>query len=329
MKRVTLNWQPLNVHQPWQWPQAFQYVLYGGASVLGVLLLSPWWLHSWQTLNEAQAAQATWLAQQEATQVLRLQTQQRLQTQLQPQLPLVNVAVLTQLAQQQGLQSAQLGIDKPAPNAAVNALQLQQLPVHLKVQGTWDGWLNWLAQWPNAAQGVTVSSLALKADSGGGVSAQLWAVLPQFTGVEAAFEPSHRNADGTAMADPFDVQSWALVQRGHAQQHASYMRWVVPELMRARDVLEAFPRERLQYVGHMASATGVEALVRVVPSTSTQKAAQMMSVYRVRVGQRLGQDFGKLLTVQPHQLVVQELAMSAQGEWQTREVHLPLHEASP
>ena len=72
-----------------------------------------------------------------------------------------------------------------------------------------------------------------------------------------------------------------------------------------------------------------DALVKVLPLTVAKKDAQMVSVYRVRLGQRLGQDFGKVLAVQSDQLVVQELALSPTGEWQTREVRLPLQEAAP
>jgi type IV pilus assembly protein PilP len=93
--------------------------------------------------------------------------------------------------------------------------------------------------------------------------------------------------------------------------------------------LETFPRERLQYVGHLASGSGLEALVKVVSPTGGEKEAQMMSVYRVRLGQRLGQDFGKVMSVQPDQILLQELALSPTGEWQTREVRLRLQESAP
>jgi hypothetical protein len=136
----------LDWRQPWGWPRAFQNALFVGAGVLGVLLLSPWWLSSWQMWDEANAAQAQFQTQQESTQMLRVQTAQLLQTRSQPQASLADAAVLTQLAQQQGLQFSELGMDKPQQTNALNALHLQQLPVHLKVQGSWDGWLNWLAQ---------------------------------------------------------------------------------------------------------------------------------------------------------------------------------------
>ena len=320
--------QQLDWRQPWGWPRAFQNVLFVGAGVFGVLLLSPWWVRSWQSWDAVSSAQAKLLAQQEATQMLRVQTAQLLQTHSQPHVSLADAGVLTQLAQQQGLQLSELSMDKPQQTAALNVLHLQQLPVHLKVQGSWNGWLNWLEKWPAAAPGVTVASLALKADPRGGISARVLAVVPQHKTTESTFELSSVNLEGAA-ADPFNAQIWITAQRVHAEKHPSYVRLVVPELLRTRDVLETIPRERLQYVGHVAYSSEWEALVKVLPLTVAKKDAQMVSVYRVRLGQRLGQDFGKVLAVQSDQLVVQELALSPTGEWQTREVRLPLQEAAP
>jgi type IV pilus assembly protein PilP len=319
----------LNWRQPWCWPRPFQHVLFTVAGALGVMLLSPWWLHSWQTLDEAIEAQAKLQDKQAATQALREQTARLMQTHKQPEVSLADTAVLTQLAQQQGLQLSQLGMDKPQQSAALNALQLQQLPVHLKVQGAWDGWLNWLALWPTAAPGVTVASLEIKAEPRGGISAQVLALAPQSTATESAFELSGVNSDRAAGADPFNAEAWVTAQRTHAQQQPTYSRWVAPELLRPREVLEAFPRERLQYVGHMASGAELEALIKVLPSTGVKKDTQMMSVYRVRLGQRLGHDFGKVLAIQPDHLLLQELAVTSTGEWQTREVRLTLLEAAP
>lgn len=328
MKWQSMAVNQLNWREPWGWPRTLQYGLFVGAGVLGMLLLSPWWLRSLQSWDEANAAQATLQAQQVATQALREQTAQLLQTPKQPKVALADAAVLTQLAQQQGLQLSQLGLEKTQQNPALKALHMEQLPVHLKVQGSWDGWLNWLAQWPNAAPGVTVTSLELKADSRGGISAQLLAVAPQSTVTESNFELSSVNLDGSA-TDPFNAQAWASAQRARAEQHPSYTRLVVPELLRPREVLEAFPRERLQYVGHIGTGSELEALIKVLPPAGANKEAQLMNVYRVRLGQRLGQDFGKVLTVQPDHLLIQELAVTSAGEWHTREVRLPLHEAAP
>ena len=319
----------MNWREPWGWPRNLQFALFVGAGVLGVLLLSPWWLHSWYTWDEANEAQAKLLEQQVATHALHVQTAQLLQMQSQPQAALADANALTHLAQQQGLQFSQLALDKPQQSPTLHALHMQQVPVHLKVQGSWDGWLNWLAQWPIAAPGVTVASLELKADPRGGISAQVLAVAPQSTEAGASFEWPSVNVEGAAPTDPFNAQDWAHAQRAHAEQHPSYTRLVAPELLRPRNVLETYSRERLQYVGQIASGGEVDALVQVLPPVGAKKDTPMMSVYRVRVGSHLGQDFGKVLVVQPDQLVVQELVLGPQGEWHNREVRLPLHEAAP
>lgn len=315
--------------QPWLWPRHFQYALFVGAGFLGALLLSPWWVHSWSAWSDVSQAQAKLLAQQQATLALREQTAQLQQASSQSPTSFADAAVLSQLAQQEGLQLAQIGMDKPQQTASLSALQIQQLPVHLKVQGSWDGWLNWLSHWPSAAPGVTVASLELKADPRGGISAQMLAVAPQSTQPESSFELSSVKLDDAAPTDPFSSQVWASAQRQHAGQHPSYARLVAPELLRPRDLLETFPRERLQYVGQIGAGAELEALVKVLPPTADKKDTTMFSVHRVRVGSHLGQDFGKVLAVQSDQLVVQELALTPTGEWQTREVRLPLQQAPP
>ncbi len=324
-----LSLRELDVRQPWAWPRAAQQALLIGAGLVGALLLSPWWLQSLSAWTEVTQAQDKLLVQQQATQALREQTAQLLQAAQVDPTTFADVKVLTELAQQQGLQFSYLGMDKPQQKANLSALQIQQLPMHLKVQGSWDGWLNWLAQWPSAAPGVTVASLELKADPRGGISAQVLAVAPQSTAAESAFELSSINLDGVTPTDPFSAQSWANAQRSHAEQHPSYTRLVVPELLRPRDLLETFPRERLQYVGLIGSGAQLDALVKVLPPSKDQKDSAMLSVHRVRVGSHLGQDFGKVLAVQPDQLVVQELALTPTGEWQTREVRLLLQQGAP
>jgi len=319
----------MDLRQPWLWPRHFQYALFLGSGFLGVLLLSPWWVNSWNAWSDVAQAQAKLLAQQQATLALREQTAQLLQTSSQSSMTFGDPAVLSQLAKQEGLQLTQIGMDKPQQPTSLSALQIQQLPVHLKVQGSWDGWLNWLSHWPSAAPGVTVASLELKADPLGGISAQMLAVAPQSTQSESAFELSSVKLDDATSIDPFSAQGWASAQRQHAEQHPSYARLVAPELLRPRDLLETFPRERLQYVGQIGSGTTLEALVKVLPPTLAKKDTAMFSVHRVRVGSHLGQDFGKVLAVQYDQLVVQELALTPTGEWQTREVRLPLQQVVP
>ena len=55
----------------------------------------------------------------------------------------------------------------------------------------------------------------------------------------------------------------------------------------------------------------------------------MLTVHRVRVGGHLGQDFGRVLAISTEQLLVQELVLAPTGEWQSRQINLPLKETSP
>ena len=329
MKALNMRLPPLDLRCPWLWPRAYQYAVWVGSGVLGVVLVSPWWLNSWQACDAANEASAQLQAQLETTQTLRTQTAQLLHTASQGQVTWADASVLSQLAQQQGLQVTHVSLEKPQHSPAMAALHIQQLPVHLNVQGAWESWLNWLAQWPTAALGVTVSSLELKADARGGIAGQVLAIAPQLTAAEPLLEQARGDIDGAASADPFSAQAWAQAQRAYAQQHPSYVRWVAPELLRPRDMLEAFPRERLLYVGQISSKGELEALVKVLPHAGAKKDAALMTVHRVRVGQHLGQDFGKVLAIASEQLVVQELALSPTGEWQPREVRLLLQEAAP
>lgn len=315
--------------QPWLWPRHYQWASFVGAACLGVWLISPWWMHSWSAWVLATETQAKLLTQQEATRAMQDQAAQSRASAKPSRMSWADLSVLSQLAQQAGLQLAQMGLDKPQQTPGLSALQMQQLPMHLSIQGSWDGWLNWLTQWPSAAPGVTVASLELKANPRGGISAQVLAVAPQSTVVEASFELSGMNLDGATNTDPFNAQAWASAQRQHAAQHPSYARLVAPELLRPREVLETFARDRLRYVGHIGSGATLEALVKVLPFAADEKDAAPSGVHRVRVGSRLGQDFGQVVSVQPDQLVVQELALTPTGEWQTREVRLPLHETAP
>lgn len=313
--------------EPWHWPRAWQFASFACACLAGALLLSPWCMSSWQSWQEATQAEAALLAQQEQTQRLLAQAAQMQATRLASPVALSDLKVLGHLAESEGLQLSQLALDKAEQSPQLQGGQMQQHPVRIGVQGPWQGWLNWLAQWPTAAPGVVVSSLELKADPKGGVRAQLLVLVPQSADSQPVFELG--NAAAQDDLDPFSAQAWAKAQRVHAAQHPSYERLVAPEMLRTRDVLEAFPRDRLQYVGHILSAQGLEALVKVLPQTSDGKTASVSSVHRVRVGNHIGQDFGKVLAVSPQALTIQELALTSAGEWKTREVFLPLVEAIP
>jgi Tfp pilus assembly protein PilP len=153
--------------------------------------------------------------------------------------------------------------------------------------------------------------------------------MPQSTLTPSSLTLKSGNSEKALSTDPFSTQSWMASQRAYAEQHPSYAQRVVPELMRPRDPLESYPLERLQYVGQIASGAEIEALVQVLPHLAAKKEVPMASVHRVRVGAYLGQDFGRVQSVASERLVLQELVLTPTGEWQPREVNLPLKESVP
>lgn len=84
---------------------------------------------------------------------------------------------------------------------------------------------------------------------------------------------------------------------------------------RPKEPLEAFPLETLKMVGTLARSKQIWALVR-----ADQR------VYRVRVGNYMGQNFGVITKVSQNQIVLKELIQDGNG-WGERESTLLLQEA--
>ncbi|MCK0511586.1 pilus assembly protein PilP [Aromatoleum buckelii] len=88
-----------------------------------------------------------------------------------------------------------------------------------------------------------------------------------------------------------------------------------PDLNRRREPLEAFPLESLELVGVMRQGERVHALVRVDKS-----------LYQVRVGNYLGQNFGVVSGISDADLTLKELVEDLDGDWVERTSKLLLQE---
>jgi len=89
-----------------------------------------------------------------------------------------------------------------------------------------------------------------------------------------------------------------------------------PNTSRPREPLEAYPLESLKMVGTI-SQNGVNyALVRADSS-----------VYRVKAGNYLGQNFGLIADITDNQINLKELVQDASGDWTERKVALQMVEA--
>ena len=337
------TWNP---RQPWGWPTVWQRVSWVFAIVVGVILMAPWWLSAWDACTEArQLAQELARtqsdlknAQQQREQSEQALAQRVLETSslahsVSADLPSFTQA-LTHLAERESLSLSVVDWSAGLPVTELKKGSLQQVPVHVQLQGTWSAWMRWWSKLPEVVPLATLSRLDLHAQPRGGWRAHVELRIPQrlpsplsphgasdwqlaSTSSSASQELMH--------ADPVDARAWQHTQSQHAQQHPSYARWIVPELQRTRSALEELPREHLRFVGQI-SQTGIQqALLR---SAQAKGSASHAPVYRVSVGDYVGQDYGRVQSIAADQLTLRELVRDANGIWQPRDVTLPLEDGA-
>ena len=93
---------------------------------------------------------------------------------------------------------------------------------------------------------------------------------------------------------------------------------LTPDLNRRREPLESFPLDGLRLVGHLSRASsGPVALV---------EADKV--IFQLRVGNYIGQNFGRVTRITETEVAVKELVQDAAGDWVERESALALQEAA-
>ena len=303
--------------------------------------MAPWWLSAWDAWTDAQQAAQTLArthadtqqAQQRRTQLDQDLAQRLVESSVvvkavSAELPAVTHA-LTLLAERESLTLSLMDWEAALPVSASTTTPLQQVPVHVQLHGAWPAWMRWWTHLPDIAPLATLIRLDLHAQPHGGWRAHVVLHIPQriTSGPldwQLAGVPS-QPAGEVGATDPVDARAWQHTQNQHAQQHPSYARWIAPELQRTRTPLEALPRERLRYVGQISQAGVQQALLRESEVTG---AASPAPIYRVAVGDYVGQDFGRVQTIAADQLTLRELVRDAHGVWQPRDVTLPLEDGA-
>jgi type IV pilus assembly protein PilP len=89
-----------------------------------------------------------------------------------------------------------------------------------------------------------------------------------------------------------------------------------PDTKRPKEPLEAYPLESLKMVGTLSQKGVNYALVRADNS-----------LYRVQVGNYLGQNFGVVTGITDNQINLKELVQDASGDWTERKIALQILEA--
>ena len=113
------------------------------------------------------------------------------------------------------------------------------------------------------------------------------------------------------LPDPFGSSKIELVTKT-----ASSGGGLKPDLNRPKEPLEAFPLESVKVVGVLQQAKQTFALVRADAT-----------VYRVKVGNHMGQTFGLVTDITASQVQLRERVQDASGDWAERVSRLQLQEA--
>ncbi len=114
-------------------------------------------------------------------------------------------------------------------------------------------------------------------------------------------------------ADPFDPNKLlAELARAAAATSDNLLR---PDMNRRKEFLEGFPLDTMKMVGTLNKAGVSYGLIQID-----------RSVYQVKAGQRLGQNFGTVTGVVDAAIIIKETVQDAGGEWVERMSKLELQE---
>lgn len=120
--------------------------------------------------------------------------------------------------------------------------------------------------------------------------------------------------ENVTQIDPFSVAKMnALMDRVVRSKGG-----IAPDLRRPREVLENYALDQMRLVGHLRRGAQSAALFEVD-----------QLVYQARVGNHIGQNFGKIMRITEKEVTLKEIVQDASGEWVERETMLQLQENKP
>jgi type IV pilus assembly protein PilP len=114
--------------------------------------------------------------------------------------------------------------------------------------------------------------------------------------------------EGFDLPDPFKPRKLAAPKEGGAGG-------IAPDMNRRKEPLEAFPLEQLKMVGTLQQGSEMYALVRADKT-----------LYRVKKGNYMGQNFGLITDVTDSEIKLKEIVQDSAGDWAERQSVLPLLE---
>lgn len=149
------------------------------------------------------------------------------------------------------------------------------------------------------------------------MTAQRNAARPKVTPLAAPTKFTPETYDQSGSIEPFSKQKLVQALKRDSTQATANAALITPELNRRKEPLEASPLDAVSMVGSLIKAGVPVALVRVDNL-----------IYQVRVGNYLGQNYGRITAVTESSLVLREIVQDAAGEWIERPTTLQLLEGT-
>jgi type IV pilus assembly protein PilP len=115
--------------------------------------------------------------------------------------------------------------------------------------------------------------------------------------------------------EPFDPDKLTQALRRESTQSASNAALIAPEMARRKEPLEAYPLDAMTMVGSLDKKGVPTALLKVDKL-----------LYQVKVGNYIGQNYGKITRITENAVQLREIVQDATGDWIERIASLDLQE---
>lgn len=104
--------------------------------------------------------------------------------------------------------------------------------------------------------------------------------------------------------------------KGEGPDNSKQSAGIKPDTTRRKEELEAFPMETLKMIGTINAKASLWGLIRSSDGT----------VYRVRVGNYMGQNYGKIIRIEPDRIELMEIVPDQPGTWREQQMTVMLAE---
>lgn len=149
------------------------------------------------------------------------------------------------------------------------------------------------------------------------MTAQRNATNPRVTPLSAPTQFVPQSYDQQDAIEPFSNQKLVQALKRDSNKTTANAALIAPELSRRKEPLEAMPLDAVAMVGSLTKAGQPVALVRVDNL-----------IYQVRVGNYLGQNYGRITAVTEAGIELREIVQDTAGEWIERPATLQLLEGT-